>query len=126
MKRLFPLLKKEEGFLFPYMIGITAITLLALLSSLTVYQNHLQSTAFLEEHLRIESLLQLSKKTFRTEYVKKKIGMENGTLHYSFPDGTVDIQYSTLPTGEIQVIFQVETDQEANYYSKQRLNFPSK
>ncbi|MFC4404222.1 hypothetical protein [Gracilibacillus xinjiangensis] len=89
--------KKEEGYIFPYLLLIITLLMLFLMNEIRLYEVNQQTVLSHAEQYRLKSLYRLASNQFELEEKRP-----DRTL-YSFPDGEVEITY------------QNSTDNEANY-----------
>ncbi|QDP40600.1 hypothetical protein FN924_10605 [Radiobacillus deserti] len=100
-------------------MSFVIIILLGLLSSLTIYQNHLHSTLYLERRLQVESLFQLGLTTFKDEY--QGLNEDAGSRFYVFPDGSVTIKYENLSDNKMKLTILVKTPESSSPYRTQKI-----
>lgn len=91
MKKQLYFMTKEKGFILPYTLFITTIILLLLTASINIYSREVQMTHQAVEQLKLETLFQMGRTKFKNEL--STLNSHNDTIVYTFPDGTVEIEY---------------------------------
>lgn len=81
----------EDGFVYPFALFVLILLSTVILTTLNMYKMELYSNERLLAQLQAESMVPLVKDAFYKED-PSTLG-EEGTLHYTFPRATVQIQY---------------------------------
>ncbi|MEW9677521.1 hypothetical protein ABRT01_15270 [Lentibacillus sp. L22] len=95
----------QRGFIFPYVLFITAIILLVVTAKVSAYQNDIRISHNHENQLTIETLVQMGHEQFKQE-MNKHPG-KKGHVSYHYPPGNVTITYTQKSPKKYDLLFQV-------------------
>lgn len=101
-------MNNESGIFLPYVLFISAILFIVLFAAIQNYQKEIMITYQNIDQLRVETLFQKGYEKFKQENLLDSLG-EKITVHYSFPDGNVLIEYLKLTEDEGQLHFEITT-----------------
>lgn len=114
MKKQLSFISKENGFFLPYVLFITSLIFILTTSNIAIYQNDLQITKNQIEQIRIETLFQMARSTFKANI--SDYDEQNNIANYSFPDGKVEILIDSIEGEQYHLQFTMLTkEQGANY-----------
>ncbi|WP_407268380.1 hypothetical protein [Radiobacillus sp. PE A8.2] len=116
-------LRSDQAFFFPYMLFIITLVLIIVLSSIPLYQNHIEMTTFTEEQLKLETLIQMAYTQVRKEQPYLLHNDRSGEISYNYPYGIVYVSYFPKDIGWIIVNFQALTDNGARETTSIPLRF---
>ncbi len=84
-----------------------------------MYQDEIQITHNQTNQLKIETLLQMARTSFKEEVL---LGNELGNpIQYHFPYGDVEIEYIALNEKEYHLLFSIKTDSNATFVISNKL-----
>ncbi|WP_375050429.1 hypothetical protein [Virgibacillus sp. JSM 102003] len=119
MKRQLLFTGSSKGFILPYVLFIIAISLIIITASINMYQNEIQITHNQINQLKIETLLQMARTSFKEEVL---LGNDlDNPIHYQFPYGDVDVEYIVYNEKEYLLLFSIKTDSNATFLISSRL-----
>lgn len=97
----------ERAFYLPYVLIVSVITLAIITTTVIIYENEMKITNNLLEQLEIETLFQMA----RDKFIEDRMYNEetNGQINYTFPNGTVHINYSFVEENIVEVQFHAVT-----------------
>ncbi|MBP1950355.1 type II secretion system protein [Virgibacillus litoralis] len=105
----------NNGFILPYVLFVIAIALITITASINMYQNEIQITNNQTDQMRIETLLQMARTTFKEDILLGK-EMNSNPVYYKFPYGNVQLDYIVLDDEkEYHLFFNITTDSEATF-----------
>lgn len=107
MKKQLSFLTEQQGFFLPYVLFITTIIFIVLTASINIYKNDIQITKQLSEQTKIKTMLQMAKKQFKDDTVT--LDTSSTHVEYSFPDGTVRINYHPINKKDFDLTFFIRT-----------------
>lgn len=114
--------KQESGFLFPYILFITAIVLLSVMTSITIYTNDKKMTTLQLEQIELETLHQMAYRAFTIDITSISILDKKGQVYYDFPNGDVTVTYYANGSGKWQCEFLATTLLENSKTNVQTIN----
>lgn len=95
----------------PYVMLVISIVIIFVTANIQSYKNEIYITDRQVEHVIIESLFQLGREKVKKEMDSLDLPEE---VHYTFPDGTVDI--SITPGRKYdQLIFNISTNNQTDF-----------
>lgn len=106
MKKSLLFTNDEKGFILPLVLLIAALMFLFVSTNIAIYKNEMVVTKNELSQLRINTLFQSGRAKFTTEIPTLK--QDQGTVNYTFPNGTVKIIYQVLPENVYQLTFTVD------------------
>ncbi|SDQ50433.1 hypothetical protein SAMN05216231_1731 [Virgibacillus salinus] len=121
MKKQLSFTGNSRGFILPYVLFIIAIALIIITASINMYQNEIQITNNQIDQLKIETLIQMARTTFKEELLLGK-EMNSNPVYYQFPYGYVQVDYIELDEKEYHLFFNITTDSEATFTITNRLH----
>lgn len=84
-----------------------------------MYQDEIQITHNQINQLKIETLIQMARTSFKEEIL---LGKElDNPIHYHFPYGDVEIDYIVINENEYHLLFSIKTDSNATFMIANRL-----
>lgn len=111
---------KQEGFIFPYVLFIIALSLIIVTTSIQLYQSEIHITQNQTEQMKIETLFQMAHTQFKEDITNQP--ESNDTISYSLPYGEVLVEYGKLNKREYQLNFLIETDTGATHNINNRIS----
>lgn len=106
MKKSLLFTSDEKGFILPLVLLIAALMFLFVSTNVAIYKNEMTITKNELAQIKIDTLFQMSRAKFKDEIPTLK--QDNGSVHYTFPDGKVKIAYEFLPEDVYQLTFYVD------------------
>lgn len=94
MKKLLHYINHNGGFVFPYVLLISAAVFLLITSAIQRYVNEMTITENTVEQLRAETLFQMSRNEIIKELKQADGTKLAGRINYTYPDGAVSVQYN--------------------------------
>ncbi|QKY69447.1 hypothetical protein [Lentibacillus sp. CBA3610] len=110
----------QQGFIFPYVLFIIALTLIVITASVQLYQSEIHITQNQTEQLKIETLFQMAHTQFKEDITKQS--ESSGTISYELPYGDVLVEYGQLNEREYPTNFIMETDTGATHNINNRIS----
>ncbi|WP_164668618.1 hypothetical protein [Virgibacillus doumboii] len=118
MKRQLPF-TNNKGFILPFVLFVTAIALILITSSVRMYQDEIQITNKQTEQIKIETLLQMARTSFKEKVIQSEIP-DNPTNYY-FPYGDVRVEYIIIDDKKYHLHLTITTDNESTFSIANRL-----
>lgn len=106
-------MNSDAGFFLPYVLLVTAIVFVFITATITMYASDGKITERHLEQVKIETLFQMARATFKEENETKE--MDSGETNYIFPYGNVDITHTPLDENRYELYFKITTDKNAVY-----------
>lgn len=114
LKQLRLIKKSNAGFIFPYIIFVTMLLLLATTTAIALYQNDHQLTINQLEQTELESLRQMGVAQLFDDKTKGKLDLPFKKTSYTFPNGNVTITYQSHTSLHLYVHIQAQTLNQSN------------
>ncbi|WP_138415805.1 hypothetical protein [Aquibacillus sediminis] len=109
-------LTQQKGFILPYILFVAALVLIMTTSSISIYYYHHEQTHYLEEQLKMDTLLQMAQQEFKaTIEIEQDNDIKPGQITYRYPYGNVLIYYRPVTEQMIKAEFHVLTDNQSKY-----------
>lgn len=122
MKKNSPFISKEKGFILPLVLLIAALLFLFVSTNVSIYHNELTIMKNELSQIKIDTLFQMGRSKFKNELSLLK--QENGTVHYTFPDGDVKIGY-TRKQEVYELIFSISTPDNKLLVTANHMTLPT-
>ena len=113
------LITSEFGFYFPFTLMVSIIVISAVATSVLIYKNEIEASYMLKEQIEAETLIQMARAKFKQEEVYKN--HDRGQITYEFPNGSTTIQYDKVSTDQINLQFDVTTNDNFNFTIQNKL-----
>lgn len=113
MKKISFFLNDQSGFYLPYVLFITVIILLTVVTNVNLYQQNISMTGQHLDQLRIETLTQMAHEKFANEY--PVIESKELRVYYSFPYGNVELLYHRLDDTAYNLRIDVFTAEQSEH-----------
>ncbi len=99
--------------MLPYVLFVISIVFILITSSILLYRNDIYLTDHYLEHIRVETLFQMSQMKFNQEILSNDSPIPP-TVQYDFPDGKVIIHITTESDNLYDFVYIITT-KELNF-----------
>jgi|SRR5699024_5838931 len=100
----------ESGFYLPYVLMVAVISLTILTTTIYLYKNEIETTHYVTEQIKAETLIQMGRVQFKKEKLYKI--NDHGQVTYEFPNGIVSIHFTRQDETVFDLQFSAETTNE--------------
>lgn len=111
MKRHLSFMNNERGFFLPLVLFVITLVFIFITTNIHSYKNDIQITDRQVEQVMIESLFQMGRESVKEELSSPEFP---DSVHYTFPDGTVDITISSHDDF-YELLFSINTNNNTAY-----------
>ncbi len=97
--------------MFPFVLFITVLVLMIITATAYHYQNNIVMTKNQIEQLKIETMVQMSRKKVKQELIQN--GELKEQMDFSFPYGDVSLRINAIPSNKYTLLFTITTDNQS-------------
>ncbi|SES83514.1 hypothetical protein SAMN05216389_102391 [Oceanobacillus limi] len=108
-------MSNQKGYFLPSVMFICMIVFIVLTAHIQIYSNSLHMTDKIVENIKLESLFQMSYTKFQEDVKSFTYTEQEQTIHYEFPDGTVEIKYFFQEMDSIHLMMNITSKNQAHY-----------
>ncbi|WP_156290734.1 hypothetical protein [Oceanobacillus salinisoli] len=116
MTKTLSFITEQKGFMLPYVLFITTMMLILILSSIQLYRNDIYLTEQYVEHVRVETIFQMGQMKFKQEILQRNLPPP-AQIQYEFPDGKVNIVVSQITEHYCSLLITVTTNKRNFKYT---------
>lgn len=101
--------KHQQGFIFPFLLFLTALLLIAISYHIKNYQTIIEISRYHEENVILDSLYQMAGEELKSDLPTVELENASAQLIYNYPSGKVIIDLNQMDNQIIGARFFMET-----------------